>query len=1263
MKTFLKINIFLIFILSFGVAFSQSGIILPKYDYSKYPEISASLFIFDAEQSSPNQSYSIDNIVVMDNGIIPSNLNFSNPNQNLIQNASINFIVDLSLENLNIPKSRFQFAIDFYKSFIDLVDSTKIEFALTSFDAINYYNLGLNFSKTKFLQILSTLKSENSSTLDQAFIDKPAGAVEILTNARFKKFAVLVTDGSAFLDVDKIKNTLIDNNITPLILVLGKPASQELIDFTKSTSGYIYDEVATDYDIELLSKYFYSLILGFEPSLLTYQDNNICNELHSAEITMPSKSYSASFNYSINSLKKPLLVSTPSALGFSSVIPLTTKDLALTLTAVNSDITIEDFSIQDIRYKIVNGDITEPFVLPKDKSHNLTIRYTPSDSAITFTTLVIKSNACFGSEVYLTGGFPNTPPVERTIKLTTPKCIPNSVPTLIPGDTFSVEWIGLLPRDVIQLEYSLDNGRYWDTLASNIDNLKYLWTVPNTPTDEGLIRAIQLWPNNVGRTLDLKHLKEVNTAFFNPEGNLVITSSSDKSVTIWNANNGKIVKLLNGHTDEVKYAVFNHKGDRAASAGKDGNLILWDINSGLEITKKSYPEVWLHSVHFSNDDKFLLISCNTGCATVLNAADLSEVSKIEAYPNGGVCWYSEFSNDDKYIITAGNNGVAKVWDWKNQITTPYKEYDTRVFGGGFGNTPFANFNYDYSKVSVISLSTKTIYVFDFETQDTLYTLQHFNSSNLPTTLFSTSFYYNTKYGEQLLTTGEEDVRLWDVNTGTPLPPHIIKEHSKSVMTAVFNFDAKRILTASRDFTAKIWNLEHRDLQMDTTDCLFRIKDVDLDIVNVDFGDVPLYDSKDTLIKPFLDNITDFNFEARNLTITNLSNSFSVLSKVKLPFVLDTLFSTSINLQFRPVKPGIVSDTITLYTPSKIYKSILTGNGIDRGLFAYSNLIDFGQIEVGDTRDTVISLMVVNKGMADVNVQSITMMGPDTLHFRILNNPMTTTLAPNKSMGLEIRYSPTAIELNNGTIAFNFDGALSPLKIGVFGEGIMPRVDTLTLAVGNISANVGEVFELPIIVKNLSKDGIRPTITGITTHLRFNSSLLLPLDYHPNWFDGEDRVMKLTLPTSFQSDSVLLKIRFKANLGNDSLSNLTLENSSPIGLGKIKITEESGQFRLTGYCTEGGARLFDSEGKVFLKQTYPNPTNGDINLDFSIIEVGYTRIYVIDALGKEVKLLVEGKLPKGEYHYNLNINDLPSGQYRYVLETPSRKFSQSLIIQK
>ena len=33
-----------------------------------------------------------------------------------------------------------------------------------------------------------------------------------------------------------------------------------------------------------------------------------------------------------------------------------------------------------------------------------------------------------------------------------------------------------------------------------------------------------------------------------------------------------------------------------------------------------------------------------------------------------------------------------------------------------------------------------------------------------------------------------------------------------------NFDGSRILTSSWDSTAKIWNLDKRDLQMDTTDC-------------------------------------------------------------------------------------------------------------------------------------------------------------------------------------------------------------------------------------------------------------------------------------------------------------------------------------------------------------------------------------------------------------------------------------------------------------
>ena len=1261
MKKFYRLISVLILLFSYVSLHSQSGIVIHKTNIQSYPEVKFELYIFDTDEIGPKFNYDKSNLVVLDNGLIPNNLEFINQNQNALENASVSLHFDLAMNyNSKFGKSRFDIAKDFFLELIKVIDTNKIEVALSSFDAINYYHQGFAHSKYKLTNIVKSFQHEEASSIDQAFIDKPGGAAEIHKTSKYQKFAVIVTDGSLFIEKNKVIKEMQENQIRPIVVLVGKPVSKDILELVQATNGYYLDEIEIADNLGLLAKYVYSLILNYTPSVLSYSDRNLCNDYHDVDISLPGKGYKTSISYKIESFKKPLLVANPPALGFSSVIPGTFKELDISITAVNGNIKIKKFSIQDIRYQIVKGDISEEIILPENQSINLTIRYTPSDSAITFTTLEIDAEACMGREIYLTGGFPNTPPFDRTIKLLTPEC----KTTLVPGDTFSIRWTGLLPKDVIQLEYSIDNGRNWDTLARNVQDLSYLWTVPNVQSDECLIRAIQLWPNNVGRTLDLKHLAEVNTAFFNSEGDLVITSSADKSVIIWNANSGRIVHNLQGqHTDEVKFADFNHKGNLAASVGKDGKLIVWDVVSGLKLMDKELGKI-TNSVRFSNDDKYILVSCNDGCAEVYSADDLSEVADVRAYKNG-VCWYAEFSNDDKYILTAGNDGIAKVWDWKNQINNPVKIFDTRVASEvdpneKYGNATYATFNHNATKVAVVSLQTKKIYVFDFNTSDTLYTIQHKEG----VVHFSASFYYSTKYGEMLLTTSEEDVRLWDADKGLPGLPHIIKEHTKSVLTAVFNFDAKRILTASRDFTAKIWNLEQRDLQMDTTDCLFRIKPVDMELVNIDFGDVPIFSSKDTVINNFLTNKTDFNFQIRKIDIWGGENSkFQFLNDIEVPFYLDTLIPWKAKMQFRPTQPGKIFDTVNVLTSGGMFQAVLTGNGVDRGIYSYMNIVDFDQVEIGDSRDSTISLMVVNKGFFDVEIEKIELQKPDTTHFRIINNPGKTLLRPNQTLGLTIRYIPSDLEVNNGTVAFIYNGTLSPLKVGLLGEGILPRVDTLTISIGNHSASPGEIVEVPIKITNVSQEGIRKSITGFRTHLRFNSTLLAPLDYYPNWIDGNDRVMLLDLPRNFGPDSVLAKIRFKVALGNDSLSNLKLEYSSPIGLGKLKVYTQSGLFRLTGFCTEGGVRLFDSEGKVYLKQTFPNPTQGFTTLEFSVIEVENTKIYLTDTQGRLVKEIINKELARGEYSYDLDLGDIPDGMYFCIMETPTRKYSTTMIIQR
>jgi WD40 repeat protein len=1262
---FIKFALYLIIASAFSQClFAQSGIVLHKYDISAYPSVKTEVYVFDKDVDYPLQSYGVGDFVVLDNGIVPNNVNYINPSQNLLSNVSIDISFDLGLEpGIDQPINRFKIGKDFVQKFVSIIDSNKIELALTSFDAINYLNQDLTFSKYKILNSLSTLTSSEGSMLDEAFIDKPAGASQILKTAKYPRNLLLITDGTYLVDKQRVMSEISTQDIKVFVCVIGTYIGNDLKDIVLQSGGWYIDNIDETIDLSLLTKYFYSLIMGFKPSELSWENEISCNDIRQAEINLASKNYQSKFTYQVINMQKPIIVSNPKFLGFSSVIPGSYKDLDIVLTAINSKITITKLYIQDPRFTIIQGNNT-PITLDANQSHILRIRFQPTDSAITFTTLQITSDACLGNEIYITGGFPNTPPVDRTVKLLTPEC----GSTLVPKDTFSIRWTGLLPSDVVQLEYSINNGQKWDTLAKNLTDLVYKWTVPDVVSDSCLVRIVQLWPNNVGRTMDLPHSAEVNSAFFNNDETLAITASSDKTVVVWNSNTGKKIYTLIGHSKPVNYAIFNTKADRAVSAGEDGNVVIWDITNGTKLYSKNYPNINIHSARFSHNDKYIVISCSTGYIDILDANDLSQKAHIIAYNNGGVCWYSEFSPDDKFILTAGNNGVARVWDWQNNTTTPVQIYDTRI--GGYGNVIHATYNSLGNKIAVTALHSKRVYVFSAPTgnysatlDDTLFSITHNEKPEDNIVINSVSFYNGPTTGEVFLSAGQDNVRLWDANFGYEVPPHIIQEHTESIRTAVFNFDAKRILTASWDFTAKIWNLEQRALQMDTTDCPFRIKPIAIELKPIEFAATPVNDSRDSTVDNFLVNKTDFNFEIRELKLVNQSGDFKILQNFETPFILDTLKPFSLSAVFQPNIPGFIADSIKILTPSGYFSAPITGVGIDRGLYSYSNLIDFGQVELGDTKDTVIDMLIINKSISDVQITKVSIQKPDTTHFSILEDITNQVLPPNGTIGVKIRYNPSAIEINNGTLTIEHTGTLSPLKVGLLGEGILPRIDTLTVVAGNITGAPSDIVELPIYIKNLSQYGIRPQVSGIQVLLTFNSTLLEPIDYYPNWFDGENRVMKINLPTTFGADSILTKIRFLIALGNDSLSTLKLSEATPIGKGKMKISTEDGKFILTGFCRQGGPRLFDPFGKLYLNESNPNPITSIGKITFSLKENGWTKLSIVDLTGKTIKVMVNDNLDKGEYTIYVNASEFPSGTYRYVLETPTQKLSKGLIIQR
>ncbi|CAH1798894.1 unnamed protein product [Owenia fusiformis] len=83
---------------------------------------------------------------------------------------------------------------------------------------------------------------------------------------------------------------------------------------------------------------------------------------------------------------------------------------------------------------------------------------------------------------------------------------------------------------------------------------------------------------------DDKTKYKVTMVAWNTTDDYVVTAVSDCSIKIWDSHNGKLLHMLEAHTEEVFVLEGSPKDPRVfLSAGHDGHIILWDIQRGIKL--------------------------------------------------------------------------------------------------------------------------------------------------------------------------------------------------------------------------------------------------------------------------------------------------------------------------------------------------------------------------------------------------------------------------------------------------------------------------------------------------------------------------------------------------------------------------------------------------------------------------------------------------------------------------------------------------------
>ncbi|MBD2353805.1 hypothetical protein H6G41_04065 [Tolypothrix sp. FACHB-123] len=290
-----------------------------------------------------------------------------------------------------------------------------------------------------------------------------------------------------------------------------------------------------------------------------------------------------------------------------------------------------------------------------------------------------------------------------------------------------------------------------------------VWGVAFSPDGQLLAsvstdKTIKLWRSNGTLLQTLTgHTNAVNSVSFSPDGQTLASVSLDKTVLLWRKNpvtgefGPKPSKILEGHGDWVYSVSFSPDGELLATASKDATIKLWDHNGNLVKVLRGHRG-WVNWVTFSPDGK-LIASASEDKTLKIWRTDGTLVSTLQGHKEGVMA--VAFSPNGQLLASGGRDKIIKLWRRER-------------------NSSKEGFHFRPSKT--LQQDSKTIWSLNFSSDG------------------------------QKLASGSDDnsINLWSI-TGTLL--ETFKGHSDAVSSVAFSPDNKLLASASYDKSVKLWRLD------------------------------------------------------------------------------------------------------------------------------------------------------------------------------------------------------------------------------------------------------------------------------------------------------------------------------------------------------------------------------------------------------------------------------------------------------------------------
>ncbi|HRY51376.1 MAG TPA: serine/threonine-protein kinase [Candidatus Paceibacterota bacterium] len=302
---------------------------------------------------------------------------------------------------------------------------------------------------------------------------------------------------------------------------------------------------------------------------------------------------------------------------------------------------------------------------------------------------------------------------------------------------------------------------------------------------------IRLWDANTGKSMGSLegHTSWICELIFSADGQRLYSAGADQTIRIWDVEEQRGLAVLRGNTDEVYGLALSPDGKTLASAGKDGIIAIWSTEPRLE---EEQPRILAQGKSagyvFSPDNRVLAATCG-GIVTLFELPSLRFVHPIPAL--GTNVTAVAYSSDGNRLAGGCADGTVRVWSCVEQrLVHSLSAHDAPIH--------MIRFVGDNNRLFSVDMFPKVI---EWGADERPRARCEFPEANA----------IDLSPNGRLLVWGDRlgSIHWWDLDAGESLGSQFA--HRDVVIGVAFSRDSSRVGTVGNDASVAVWDASSRAL--------------------------------------------------------------------------------------------------------------------------------------------------------------------------------------------------------------------------------------------------------------------------------------------------------------------------------------------------------------------------------------------------------------------------------------------------------------------